>query len=578
MAGFTAIISKTVALPSELKFADKNRYGQESHFKSSYILSEKYCIEHFTHTKFANDKTLQEDDEFVIGMEGVLLNLKQLLAHTQQKNIFELIKHLYQTKGNAFINDLRGDYSGFVYSKNDNKWLVFASPTGSKRMFYAEYNEYIFFASDMREITHLCRSLSLPLNLDSNGAYLLLTYGYMLGSTTLAKEVKRLIPGDFFEINKNELRTSTFFNLSSILPNTDSKEQIIEKVDELFNAAVRLEFEKDNEYNYKHIATLSGGLDSRMTVLVADKLGYADQLNFTFSQSNYLDESISKQIAVDYQHEFLFQSLDNGNFLKNIDKTVYFNDGLILYSGSCHLLKSLENINFDNYGIIHTGMIGDAVLGSFLSQPYAVKPSYQQGAYSSRLLLRIANFAQSECEKYKNEELYKFYGRGFLGAMNGNLYMDIFTQACSPFLDVDFLSYCYSIPDNLKFKQQIYLDWIKEKHPEFAHYRWEKTGVSPLKSNNFKKYFDFYYYQRMKLKLYDRIRKKTKTGMNPFDEWFAKNPSLQTYLANYYDEHISLLNIDLQLKKDCKLLYETGNVNERLQVLTLLGAIKLHFR
>lgn len=577
MAGFSAIISKITSLPSEIKFSEKNRYIQESHFKSSYIISEKYCIEHFTHTKFANDKTLQEDDEFVIGMEGVLLNLKQLLTHTQQKNIFELIKHLYQTKGDTFIKDLKGDYSGFVYSKSENKWSVFASPTGSKRMFYAEYDEYILFASEMREITHLCRTLALPFTLDKNGAYLLLTFGYMLGSTTIAKEIKRLMPGDFISINKHNVSISTFFNLSSIPRNTDSKKQIIEKVNELFDTAVRLEFEKDKEYNYKHIATLSGGLDSRMTVLVADKLGYSEQLNFTFSQSNYLDEMISKQIAADHKHEFLFQSLDNGNFLKDIDKTIYFNDGLILYSGSCHLLKSLENINFEAYGIIHTGMIGDAVLGSFLSKPYSVKPTYQQGAYSSILLSRISDFAKAECEKYENEELYKFYGRGFLGAMNGNLYMDIFTQACSPFLDIDFLSYCYSIPDEFKYKQQIYLDWIKQKHPEFARYRWEKTGVSPLKSNNYKKYFDFYYYQRMKLKFVDRIRKKVKTGMNPFDEWYARNPSLQTCFADYYSSHISLIDNYPELKTDCELLYSTGNVNERLQVLTLLGSIKLHF-
>lgn len=63
----------------------------------------------------------------------------------------------------------------------------------------------------------------------------------------------------------------------------------------LFSNTVRLEFEKDVEYGYKHIVTLSGGLDSCITALLAHKLGYVNQLNFTFSQSDYLDEKILKK-------------------------------------------------------------------------------------------------------------------------------------------------------------------------------------------------------------------------------------------------------------------------------------------
>jgi asparagine synthase (glutamine-hydrolysing) len=578
MAGFTAVISNTGNLSSGLTFSTKNVYGQEAHFSSNTICSDKYCIEHFTHHKFANDKILAEDEQYIIGMEGVLLNLKQLGVDTQKTGVFEIIKQLFNANGEAFISKLKGEFCGFIYSKADNKWVVFANPTGSKRLFYLQNSEYTIFASDLREISYICKQLKINLTLDTTGAYLMLTYGYMLENITIAKEINRLIPGDLLRIDNGKLSTSTYFSLSTISKTKDSKEEILEKMDRLFAQAICLEFEKDKEYNYKHIATLSGGLDSRMTVLMAHKLGYKEQLNFTFSQSNYLDETISKQIASDYGHEFLFQSLDNGNYLKNIDKTVYYNDGLILYSGSSHVLKSIENINTESYGMMHTGQIGDAVIGSFLSKPYAVKPTIYSGAYSTKLINRIAPFLETVVAKYPTEELFKFHGRAFLAALNGNYYFDIYTQTVSPFLDIDFLTYCYSIPEEYKYKQKIYLEWIAQKHPEFAKYRWEKTGVSPLKSYNYMKYFDLYFYQRMKLKFFDRIRKKIKTGMNPFDDWFDKNPSLQEYLSNYYYEHISLLDDQKELKKDCELLYSTGNVNQRLQVLTLLAAIKLHFK
>ncbi len=577
MAGFTAIVSKSKLLAENIEFRPKNKYGHESDYILRSLKSNKFIIEQFTNPKFQNDKTLQEDDQFIIGIEGVILNLKSLKEISGKDELFNVVKSLFLSNGDDFINLLKGDFSGFIYSKTNDFWLIFTNQTGSKRLFYFENEEYFIFASELRDISFLLNKLKLKPRLDKLAAYSLLTYGFMLKNQTLVSNVFRLTAGTKLTFSNNQLSVNEYFNLRNISKTSDSKEVIIEKVDKLFRDAVQLEFEKDKEYGYKHIATLSGGLDSRMTVLVADKLGYKEQLNFTFSQSNYLDELISKQIASDYKHEFLFQSLDNGNFLKEIDKTVYYNDGLVLYSGSCHLLKSLENINLDSYGIIHSGMIGDAVLGSFLSKPYAIKPVFSQGAYSSKLISKIESFSKEFCEEFDNEELYKFYSRAFSGALNGNLYMDIFTQTVSPFLDVDFLSYCYSIPDDLKFKHQIYLDWIAAKYPEFGNYRWEKTGVSPLKSNNWKKYLDWNFYMRMKLKFFDKLSKKMNTGMNPFDDWFEKNPDLKQFITNYFTDNIGLLSDNQELKTDSESLFNTGTLNEKMQVLTLLAAVKLHF-
>ena len=56
-------------------------------------------------------------------------------------------------------------------------------------------------------------------------------------------------------------------------------------------------FEKDLEYGYKHLVALSGGLDSRMTAWVGHNMGYTNMLNYTFSQTDYLDETVPKEIT-----------------------------------------------------------------------------------------------------------------------------------------------------------------------------------------------------------------------------------------------------------------------------------------
>lgn len=120
--------------------------------------------------------------------------------------------------------------------------------------------------------------------------------------------------GKYIKIENNKFEIKTYYELDNTPNYNQTEDEIIDNINELFRNAVKLEFEKDKEYRYKHIVALSGGLDSRMTTWVAHDMGYTDQLNYTFSQSDYLDETIAKEIARDLEHEWIFKFLDNGVF------------------------------------------------------------------------------------------------------------------------------------------------------------------------------------------------------------------------------------------------------------------------
>ena len=169
---------------------------------------------------------------------------------------------------------------------------------------------------------------------------MLLTYGYMLEDNTLIKEIRKLPAGHYVVIDKSGFRMKTYFEIDNEPDYTLKEDEIIEELDSLFRKAVRLEFDKDKEYGYRDLASLSGGLDSRMTVWVAHEEGYDDILIYTFSQSDYLDEKIAKKIAADLSYEFLFKSLDNGVCLMIDDmvrRQVEINFGNCLYSGNAHV-------------------------------------------------------------------------------------------------------------------------------------------------------------------------------------------------------------------------------------------------
>jgi asparagine synthase (glutamine-hydrolysing) len=65
-----------------------------------------------------------------------------------------------------------------------------------------------------------------------------------------------------------------------------------------------------------------------------------------------------------------------------------------------------------------------------------------------------------------------------------------------------------------------------------------------------------------------------KNHMHPVDYWYATNPELKSFMDNYWNENKDLVK-DPRLKEDMRYLYEDCvAVYDKMQVLTVLSAIK----
>jgi asparagine synthase (glutamine-hydrolysing) len=509
-------------------------------------VSTNYCVYRFAKAKFLKDTLFADDEEILVITEGVILNFRELQDSNGCVDYFQTVKKMYQTDGVDFFKSFRGEFSGLLYDKPKEKWLIFTNHTGSKPVFYYKDRDVFVCASELQLVTQILRKLGYRYSLDHIGSYFLLTFGFMLEDYTLIEEVKRLKPGNYIKIEDKKAQVDVYNVFNNDVQVNSPRGEIIENLETLFKKSVAMEYEKDLEYGYKHIAALSGGLDSRMSVMTARELGYDNILNITFSQSNYWDERIAKEIAFDLGNEFLFYALDNGNFLKNtIRDSVIANGGLALYSGSAHGLSMFKKINFGPFGMVHTGQIGDAVLGSFLSKPRREKPQPSSGAYSSYLLGKISGVLDNILQNYESEEIFKFYNRAFNGAINGNWIMNQFTEACSAFLDVDFLRYALSIPPSLKYKEQIYHEWILTKRPAAAKYVWERTKAKLTTNKLFVEAKVFLRRARFGL----LGKSSASYSMNPFEYWYNTNEQLRLFVNNYFQHNIYVLDEYPELKK-----------------------------
>ncbi len=561
------------------------------------IEGDGYTVERRVVNKFMDDRVFYEDENYLIVIEGVVLNNHTLISKYSAKDWTECVQIMYARNGESFFNEFRGSFSGAFYDKKEDNWLIYTNHIGDKQVFYVETPKGLLFSSEISFIVDTFKDNGFHLGIDRTGCYLALTHGFCIESKTLIEDVKKLTPGHYLKIHDGVFHLFQYHRFSNYPQIGMTPQEAIDGIDSLFRKAISLQFEKDREYGLKHIACLSGGLDSRMTVWVAHQMGYQDQLNITFSQSGHLDFIVAQKIATDLHHDWLFKPLDGGDCIKLIDDVTRITYGSANFFGLANGKGMEDLINYDSFGIIHTGQIGDSIIGSFFKKnEYNKEYKLGQGAYSLELIERLMDYEFEE--EYENEEIFCLYTRAFDCADQGLLTFQENSESCSPFVDVDFLEFCYSIPLDLRFRHKIYFDWILQKYPEAAEYIWEKTGRRIQSFENTSPHYmsllghrvpaigDPAFLSWLKGSILRRlgIRKKgqkTKTivlrsrnAMTPVDYWYNTNASLREFMTSYWNNHIDCIS-DLNLRSDMNHLFWDCVVYDKLQSLSVLAAISL---
>lgn len=551
------------------------------------IVTESVYLERRTINKFLNDKLFLENEKFIFLTEGVILNSKDLIKKYQKNNFGLTVLEMIHHNPDDFFNEFRGSFSGLVYNKQSECLQIYTDHIGSKQVFYSQTDKGFCFGSEINYLIEFYKNSDIQYSLDINGAYLLLTFGFMLEDYTLFKEFNKLKPGHYLKFQNGIIKIIQYYRLNNTPDYNLSEVNIVNNIDALFRQAVKRAFEKDIEYGYNHLVSLSAGLDSRMTTWVANDLGYGEDIvNITFSQTNFWDEYTPKAITNDLKHEWIFKSLDNARCLKLLESIVKITSGGALYSGISHEKSTLDLINKQLFGIMHSGQIGDAIIGTFYTSFDINKPfTLLDGVYSKVLLNRL-NLDMLQ-DTYENEEIFKFYGRAFTGANQGLLASQEYLETCSPFYDIEFMNFCLSIPVELRFGHYVYDKWVVTKYPEAAKYPhnagrkitgkkpyWIRIGNHYMKSNDFAQKTLNYLLRKTGILKSDT---GSKNHMNPFDYWYHTNQEVKDFMDSYYQTNIYRLSEFSELQNDCINMYNDYKVTEKAQVLTLLAVMKLYY-
>lgn len=522
--------------------------------------------------RFRDDKCFFEDECLLLICDGVLLNKKDLFRSNGCTSMKELL--LQVLSGGTTVARWSGPFTGFVYDKTKRKGYAWGNQTGDASCFYSfdEKNKKLFVSNNFNILVDRVGCGVL----DEKTSHFLLTYGFVPDDGTISSNIKRINPGYLLHLVEDGISTEEYHKFTWSKPVDMTMGQAVEGLDHHFRKAVRFCFEKDIEYGYKHhLADLSAGLDSRMVSWIAKDLGYKDITNISYSQSQTDEYRFAAQLGGKFLNEFFHHSLDDATFLYDIDEMAKLQFGLGCYYSISGGYQWLRFINFSNYGLEHTGQLGDVIVGSYLHNEVQTV-NLNGGRYSSLLPLRF----HVRLEDYKCHEDFMMYARGFKGILNTHYLRNNFTYAVSPFLDLEFMEYCASIPLKLRLDSKLYWKWLDTKYPVAASFpssrmRNDWKAISFFHRLENKASYELY---GLGYKLGLFKSSVNRNHMNPYQYWYETNDHLRNFICNYYNKEHYLICDYPELSKEVSILYNSNNAINKLMVISLLAIVKTYIK
>jgi asparagine synthase (glutamine-hydrolysing) len=568
MSGFSGYIIKSTTYKEKLE-AFKFSPTQNELFPYQHeIVCPKFRVAWYSNNKFKKDKGLFQNNANVFGFDGVNLAEDTSAENWIKPEQLKSITKAAQTNNiGDYFTGIKGTFQSFYFNELEQSLTLVTDQTGSKPFFYFENEAVFIFSSSVFFVKDLLTFLQIPTSLNTVAAYQFITFGYLLADQTLVQEIKKLEPGRTFNVNPiSGSHLNQYFKYTNEVKINHLSNAVYETLDTLFLRSIQLEYQKDLQNGYNHLVHLSGGLDSRLNVMLASELGYKNQTNLTFGQDQSSDELTARTITNDLGHLHFIIKLGDGSYLQHSKLPLILNNCSVYYFGAAQTLLANQQLNFEHFGLTHNGILAESSKGGYLKNTCHEAVHAQRWGVSNTYIDRIQTELDVIVKRYANDELFALYNRGFNAIHNGTWMTEPFTSSVYTYMEPEFASYAFSIAPKFRFNGNLTIDWMNLKHKMVNQYPWKYDALPT--SNE---------YKLLAARIQNRIRiilgKKDKVAV-PVQKWFELNPKLSTLLLRPYQfETIE----NKQLASDLKCLSEQGTTTEKLLVFNFFNAYQLLF-
>ena len=367
----------------------------------------------------ANMPFISIDKRLVIVFNGEIYNYrilqKQLINLGYEfvtNSDTEVILNLYKEYGEKCLNKLEGMFAFCIYDKNRNSLFLARDISGQKPLYYFTNKNIFSFSSHLNQ---LILDIDISKKINHSALYNYLIYGYSLSGETLIDGIQKLEPGNYLELNLNNLnlKKHSYWEIDNERNLIHDENIILNLLDKKLNASVKNHLISDRSTGI----LLSGGIDSSLIAYYSaiNSNKKINTYNVTFKNfPNYDESKYAKQIS---------SFIDTNHFEINGDEVSYdLIDQIIGFMGEPIADSSLlpttilfKHLN-DKSTVLLGGDGGDELFAGYPS--YFNNNNFQLPFLNDFLISKLPtgfkgrNFLlRLNSDKYSMESDYKYFNK-----------------------------------------------------------------------------------------------------------------------------------------------------------------------
>ena len=256
-----------------------------------------------------------EDGRIQVIQNGEIYNYRELMeelhgrGHTfSTHSDTEVLVHLYEERGPAFVDALRGMFAIAIWDARHGRLVLARDPFGIKPLYYRVAGGEISFASELKA---MLRQPGFSREIDPAALESFLAFNSIPSPLTIFKEARKLPAGHTLVMEGGEVTVSRYARPTPAPAGevrTEGDDVLAEELRERLRDSVRAHLVSDVPVG----VLLSGGIDSAaLTAMAAGESGYrVSTFSIGFEESSFDELAQARLVAERYgtdHHELILR-------------------------------------------------------------------------------------------------------------------------------------------------------------------------------------------------------------------------------------------------------------------------------
>ncbi|MEO8650309.1 MAG: asparagine synthase (glutamine-hydrolyzing) [Acidobacteriota bacterium] len=172
--------------------------------------------------KTGDQPVFSEDRSVVVMMNGELYNYREVRAELEKdgfkfvtKSDTEILPHLYQKYGDAFLEHVNGMYALSLWDSRRKKLIIARDRFGEKPLYYGVFDSKLIWASEPKAIL---AHPSVNAELDLNALRHYVSFDYVPAPMSIYKRIHKLPAAHMLIVENGEVMTRRYWNISWSVP------------------------------------------------------------------------------------------------------------------------------------------------------------------------------------------------------------------------------------------------------------------------------------------------------------------------------------------------------------------------